>query len=196
MQSLSAAPPFFISSPHCALMSVLQALTTAEAAKAEWVISRAALSAAMQVNVLVTECPPITKRASALTSKATPFWRRMVLEHDADGVNDFLVRLRVGDVRMTDTCDNIAPPWRRPRPARYGASGADFAGVSEPPGRTMSVEVPCARRRPLASTIRASHEMMRRPRPTARPSARTRPESRRSVGRNWPWSQLSHSWRQ
>src|SRR6202035_1515661 len=38
------------------------------------------------------------------------------------------------------------------RPARYAGSGADFAGVSEPPGRTMSVEVPCARRRSLAST--------------------------------------------
>jgi hypothetical protein len=55
MQSLSLAPPDFISSPHCALMSVLQALTTAEAAKAEWVISRAAVSAAMQVKVLISD---------------------------------------------------------------------------------------------------------------------------------------------
>jgi hypothetical protein len=36
-------------------MSVLQALTTAEAAKAEWVISRAAPSAAMRVNVLILD---------------------------------------------------------------------------------------------------------------------------------------------
>jgi hypothetical protein len=55
MQSLSPEPPDFISSPHCDLMSVLQALTTADAAKAEWVISSAALSAAMQVKVLILD---------------------------------------------------------------------------------------------------------------------------------------------
>jgi hypothetical protein len=55
MQSFSALPPDFISSPHCALMSALHALAAGEAAKAEWVISRAALSAAMQVKVLILD---------------------------------------------------------------------------------------------------------------------------------------------
>jgi hypothetical protein len=36
-------------------MSALHALAAGEAAKAEWVISRAALSAAMQVKVLISD---------------------------------------------------------------------------------------------------------------------------------------------
>src|ERR1700722_1652478 len=55
MQALSALPPDFISSPHCALMSVAQALAAVDSAKAEWVISRAAQSAAMQVKVLISD---------------------------------------------------------------------------------------------------------------------------------------------
>ena len=55
MQSLSVAPPDFISSPHCVLMSALQAVTTGDAANEEWVIRRAALSAAMQVKVLISD---------------------------------------------------------------------------------------------------------------------------------------------
>jgi hypothetical protein len=41
----------------------------------------------------------------------------------------------------------------------------------------ISVEVPCASRRPAASTILPSHEMIVRPLPTTRPSARTDPVS-------------------
>jgi hypothetical protein len=49
-------------------MSVLQALTTAEAAKAECAINRAALSATIKVNVLIWKCPPVARRAPALPS--------------------------------------------------------------------------------------------------------------------------------
>ena len=59
------------------------------------------------------------------------------------------------------------------RPAHFYGAGAGASG----PGRTMSVDVPCARIRPRASRIRPSQEMMRRPRTTTRPSARTRPVS-------------------
>ena len=45
----------------------------------------------------------------------------------------------------------------------------------------------------MASTTRASQEMMRRPRLNARPSARTRPVSLVIGGRNWPSSRSSYS---
>src|SRR5271163_4313303 len=95
MQSLSALPPDFASSPHCDLMSALQALTTAEAAKAEWVISRAAPSAARQVKVLISDVLRLHCARRRLISKATPFQGRAFLEHGADGVNDFLCQASV-----------------------------------------------------------------------------------------------------
>jgi hypothetical protein len=52
-------------------MSALHALAAGEAAKAEWVISRAALSAAMQVKVLISDVLR-SQCALALRSKATP----------------------------------------------------------------------------------------------------------------------------
>src|ERR1700733_3971366 len=45
------------------------------------------------------------------------------------------------------------------------------------PLNTISVEVPCDRMRPLESMMRASADMIWRPRPITRPSARTRPVS-------------------
>jgi hypothetical protein len=95
MQSLSALPPDFASSPHCDLMSALQALTTAEVAKAECVMSRAALSAAMQVKVLISMSSGCNARISARVKSEAPFGGRAFLEHDADGGNDFLVQARV-----------------------------------------------------------------------------------------------------
>src|SRR5271154_5403460 len=52
MQSLSARPPDFISSPHCVLMSDAQILPS-EAAKAEGVSNSAAPSTATQVSVFI-----------------------------------------------------------------------------------------------------------------------------------------------
>jgi hypothetical protein len=39
-------------------------------------------------------------RASALTSKATPFRGRVYLEHDADRVNDFLVSVGIARTQI------------------------------------------------------------------------------------------------
>src|ERR1700733_8153298 len=50
-------------------------------------------------------------------------------------------------------------------------------GLALAPLKTISVEVPWERMRPLASMMRASADMIWRPRPMTRPSARTRPVS-------------------
>ena len=96
-------------------MSAPQALTTAEAANAEWVISRAAPSAAMQVKVLISDVLrlPCACRADF---KSSAFQARAFLDHDADGVNDFLVQASVAmrilscerGVSMAPGCDNRA----------------------------------------------------------------------------------------
>src|SRR5580692_10306684 len=92
MQSLSALPPDFITSPHCALICDAQTFAAVVSAKAEWVISRAAPSAAMQVKVLILDVLRLQCARRRQFSKATPIWGRAFLEHDADGVNDFLIQ--------------------------------------------------------------------------------------------------------
>jgi hypothetical protein len=87
MQSLSGAPPDFITSAHWALMSAAQALAAVEAAKAEWVIGRAALSVAMQVKVLISNVLQLQCARQRLRSKATPREGRAFLDQDAEGVN-------------------------------------------------------------------------------------------------------------
>src|SRR6202046_2761573 len=116
MQSLRTAPPFFISSPHCVLMSAAQAFAAVEAAKAEWVISRAALSAAMQVKVLVTDVLPLQCARRRSLQKRRPFRGRMYLEHDADRVNDFLVSVGVARTQI----------W----PVQFCARACDFRELS------------------------------------------------------------------
>src|SRR6202042_779359 len=61
-------------------------------------------------------CPPITMRASALTSKATPFRGRVYIEHDADRVNDFLVSVGVARTQI----------WL----VQFCARARDFTGLS------------------------------------------------------------------
>src|SRR5208337_3788625 len=57
-------------------------------------------------------------------------------------------------------------------PAGVSDSHEAIGGVS-PLDKTMIVDVPCARMRRSASNTRASADMIRRPRPIARPSARS-----------------------
>ena len=65
--------------------------------------------------------------------------RVRVLRHDADGVNDFLVRsgaaritfLRASAISMAPACDNTAPPsWRF---GHRDAFGGDAAALAKPP---------------------------------------------------------------
>jgi hypothetical protein len=97
-------------------MSAAQAFAAVEAANAEWVISRAALSAAMQVKVLVTDVLPLQCARRRSLQKRRPFRGRMYLEHDADRVNDFLVSVGVARTQI----------W----PVQFCARGRDFRGLS------------------------------------------------------------------
>jgi hypothetical protein len=106
-------------------MSALQALAAVEAAKAEWVISSAALSAAMQVKVLISD---ILQLQCALSPKAAPFYGPAFLEQAAIGVNDFFVQacVAIDDhliparacVSMAPGCDSTGAAASRRAPAK------------------------------------------------------------------------------
>ena len=82
-----------------------------DSANAEWLISRAALSAAMQVKVLIFDSSGCNVRISA-QAKSDTLWGRAFLEHCADGVNGFLVR------RASRRCRILSS---RPSVAQHGA---------------------------------------------------------------------------
>jgi hypothetical protein len=123
--------------------------------EAEWVISRAALSAAMQVKVLISDVLQL-QCARQRSGQKRRLFGPAFLDHDANGVNNLLAQADVAMVAHP-VAREPASAWRRHVTRRRGAQRALQRAGAARPATPLPTLVSQARRLSRAPSASRSH---------------------------------------